>query len=363
MTMRSRPRPQILFAGSMAAALLLGCSDNRIAFLEGTSYAPDGHLVVFGWPIRVYDSTLRAASPAIPSPADRSEVAAAALSPDGMLGLVAHGHSDPSSTPPSATLFRVPSGEVVSRFSFAGFLTAGSPDSGGFALSPTGDRAFLASEVRRTADGALLWSTSTRLSSPVFSADGSLLVAIAPGWAADPIAYGTTLMAFDAATGAPLYANPLGTGSELNGVSPIGDGSRLAGVLTICQSRGCWQYLATFSTADGQLISKVPVPIGVTLAAPNPVAGYVSCARTQDLCASSYRDDTSVATALWRADGTFLGTLAKTLITSSISAGLPPQPRLSPDGSTLALVSETAVTVYRVSDGRLAGEIVAGNSP
>jgi len=29
----------------------------------------------------------------------------------------------------------------------------------------------------------------------------------------------------------------------------------------------------------------------------------------------------------------------------------------------VALVSDTAVSVYQVSDGRLTGEIVAGNSP
>ena len=359
MTMRPRPRHQILFTGSLAAALALGCSDNRISILNGTTYTPDGHLVVFGWPIRVYDSALHAASPAIPSPADRSEVAAAALSTDGTLGLVAHGQFAPEPTPPSATLFRVPTGEVVSRISFAGFAPAGGSDVGGFALSPQGDRAFLAREVHRTTDGALLWSTPATLSSPVFSADGSILVAIGLGPPPDQQApyYESILMAFDAGTGAPLYANPLGGGSELGEISLLGDGSRLAGVLTTCQSRGCWQYLVTFSIADGRLISKVPVPVGVD------VAGDVSCARTQDLCASSYRDDTSVATALWKADGTFLGTLAKMPISSSISTWPPPQPRLSPDGSTVALVSDTAVSVYQVSDGRLTGEIVAGNSP
>jgi hypothetical protein len=362
MTTRPRPRPrQILFAGSLAAALALGCSDNRIAILDGTTYAPDGHLVVFGWPIRVYDSTLRATSPAIPSPADRSEIAAAALSSDGMLGLVAHGQSEPSSTPPTATLFRVPSGEVVSRFSFAGFPPAGGPDIEGFALSPTGDRAFLASEVRRTADGALLWTASTSLSSPVFSADGSVLVAIGSGSTAANSAYETTLMAFDATTGAPLYANALGGGSELTGISLVGDGGRLAGVLTICQSRGCWQYLATFSTADGRLLSQVPVPAGVDLEAPQRFAGYISCARTQDLCVSSYVDAANEGTALWRADGTFLGTLA---VTSFNSYGtLPPKPRLAPDGSALALVGQTAVAVYDVNDGRLVGAIGTGARP
>jgi len=361
MTMRPRPRPrehQILFAGSLAAALALGCSDNRIAILSGTTYAPDGHLVVFGWPIRVYDSALRETSPAIPSPADRSEVAAAALSPDGMLALVAHGQFSPSLTPSSATLFRVPDGEIVGRISFAGFAPAGGSNVGGFALSPQGDRAFLASEVHRTSDGALLWTAPSRLSSPLFSADGSILVAIGLGLPPDQQApHESILMAFDAGTGVPIYANALGGGSELGEMSLFGDGSRLAGVLTTCQSRGCWQYLVTFSIAEGRLLSKVAVPVGVT------VAGYVSCARTQGLCASSYRDDTSVATALWQADGAFLGTLAKVPASSSISTEPPPRPRLSPDGSTLALVGDTAVSVYRVSDGHLTGEILARNSP
>jgi len=356
--MRPRRRHQVIFAGSLAAALALGCSDNRIAFLAGTTYAADGQLVVFGWPIRAYDSTLRTTSPAIPSPADRSEVAAAALSPDGMLALVAHGQFLPSLTPPSATLFRVPDGEVVSRISFAGFAPGRGSDVGGFALSPQGDRAFLASEVHRTTDGALLWTAPSQLSSPVFSADGSMLVAIGLGPPPDQQApFQSILMAFDAGTGASLYANPLGSGSGLGEISLLGDGSRVAGVLTTCQSRGCWQYLVTFSIADGRLLSKIAVPVGVD------VAGDVSCARTQDLCASSYRDDTSVATALWQADGTFLGTLPKVPVSSSISTGPPPKPRLSPDGSAVALVGDTAVSVYRVSDGHLTGEILARNSP
>lgn len=355
---RSRPRGPILLAGSLVAVLALGCSDDRIAILDGTTYAPDGELVVFGSPIRVYDSTLRSVSPAIPNPAGRADVAAAALSPDGTMGLVADGQFLPSPPPPSATLFRIPTGEIVSRFPFSGFLSAGGgPDVGGFALSPRGDRAFLVSEVRRTADGALLWSTSTRLSSPVFSPDGSILVAIAFGWTESQMAYETTLMAFDADTGAPLYANALGGGSEVDGISLVGDGSRLAGVLTVCQSRGCWQYVATFSTSDGRLLSKVSVPAGVDLEAHEPLAGYVSCARAEDLCASSYRDAVGKGTALWRPDGTLVGTLATTPWRSTIPTSFAPEPRLSPDGTTLALVSSTAVTVYRVSDGVLTGEI------
>lgn len=367
MTMRPPPRARsphrILFAGSLAATLALGCSDGRIAILDGTTYTPDGHLVVFGWPIRVYDSALRAASPAIPSPADRSEITAAALSPDGTLGLVAHSHVATSSTPVSATVFRIPTGQMVSRFSFSGFIPPVGGDVGGFALSPQGDLAFLVSEVRRSADGALLWSTSTTLYSPVFSADGGMLVAIGFGPTTSQTSYQATLMAFDAATGAPIYANGLGEGSEMDGISLVGDGSRLAAILTTCQSRGCWEYLVTFSTADGKLISKVPVPVGVTLASRDGRAGFISCARTQDLCASSYRDDTSRATALWRTDGTVVGTLAKVSVSSSTDAEPPPHPRLSADGSALALVGPRAVTVYRVSDGGLVGAIRTEDRP
>lgn len=360
--MKKRRRVGFILGPCLGAAF--GCGGEFTDPIDRVVYRPNGDLVAFSEPIRIFDPKLKQtasiSNPGAMAPFQRWSD----LSGDGMVAVVVHR----SGTTTNADIFHVPDGRHLQTFAIDRFAARDQV----IALSPSGDLLFsnelkppdpndplsqaeTTFGVRATADGTQLWSSPASLSSPVFSRDGAIIFgigALAPG-TGDDFIYDVPLTALDAATGQAKFS--VSAGGFVAAIALDPQGQSLVGILDICISRGCWEYIASWSTADGTLLNKVEVPAGMTFRSDRALT--IACATNQDVCASSFFDGDHHGTAVWTTDGTLLRTIPAANVSDYVL-----RPVFSPDGQFVVIGNQDAV-VYRVDDGREVARLPRTTSP
>jgi hypothetical protein len=357
-------------AGAMALAPACGRQEPGPVVVDRVAYAPDGTLValtnsgIFLFDEQLQGQTGRIDLQGLPEPLEGRRYVFS-LAADGTVAAVSY--ADPTSSTTSVSLYRIPSGEVLTAFAIPALFPGYTAEMlVALALSPHGD--LLAATAANalglhltmvdTATGAVLWTPADPdVRGPVWSRDGATLFGI--GGPTQPMG-GTVLEAYDGRAGLK-WSQELP--DSLGWIATTADGTMLAsqGAPWGCTGATCNHY-PFWSTTDGTALTEVT---GMPDSAPAGTLHGGSCAANDDVCATQTEGAGNAAVSgvsayIYRPDGSVVGSWAMSSATSLA---------LAPDLQFLAASSTTGeeVAVFRVSDGSLVGSHrfnpIPGNAP